>query len=133
MKRADPISLCPNVFHKVEKALMYMELHQTVRTQKGFRIQFYIRNETLRLFCYGISGPSKYGCLNFWTVQTVSSLWRGWYVSTHEILFRQFIIEILICLYFKKFHRPSNAFERNDPIVWPNFKFSNFEFQIKSL
>ena len=72
MKTANPISLCPNVFHKVEKVLMYqkvekvlMELRQTIRTQNGFCIHFYIRNKTLWLFCYGISGPNKYGCLNF--------------------------------------------------------------------
>ena len=35
MKTVDPISLCPNVFHKVEIFLMYMELHQTIKTQKG--------------------------------------------------------------------------------------------------
>ena len=35
MKTMDSISLCPNVFHKVEIFLMYMELHQTIKTQKG--------------------------------------------------------------------------------------------------
>ena len=29
---------------------------------------FQMRNDTLLLFCYGISGYSKYGCLNFWIV-----------------------------------------------------------------
>ena len=35
MKTVDPIRVCPNVFHKVEIFLMYMELNQTIKTQKS--------------------------------------------------------------------------------------------------
>ena len=34
--------------------------------------QFYRRNNTLLLFCYDIFGSSKYGYLNFLTVETVA-------------------------------------------------------------
>ena len=35
MKTVDSVSLCPNVFHKVEIFLMYMELNETIKTQKA--------------------------------------------------------------------------------------------------
>ena len=34
MKAADSVGLCCNVFHKVELVLMYMDLNETIKTQK---------------------------------------------------------------------------------------------------
>ena len=39
--------------------------------------------EMIHCFCFG---PNKYGCLSFWTLQKVSSLWYGVYASPNEIL-----------------------------------------------
>ena len=61
---------------------------------------FQMRNDTLLLFCYGISGYSKYGCLNFWIIQILSSLLNSLCASsTHWILFVEFIFRIFICVY----------------------------------
>ena len=67
-------------------------------------IQFYLRNDKLLLFCYGICGRSKYGCLNFCIVQTISSFWDGLYASTYAILFCEFFSVFLTCVCFKSFH-----------------------------
>ena len=45
-----------------------------------------MRHETYLLFCYGMTGPSKYGFL----IQSVSPLLSGLYVLTHELFFRKF-------------------------------------------
>ena len=39
INRVDPISLCPNVFHKVKIVLMCMELNETIKTR--CRLSFY--------------------------------------------------------------------------------------------
>ena len=36
MKTVDSVSLCPNFFEKVEIILRYMELNETIKTQKVF-------------------------------------------------------------------------------------------------
>ena len=43
MKTVDPVSLCPNVFRKVEIVLMYMELNETIKTRCGLSLYFPIK------------------------------------------------------------------------------------------
>ena len=43
MKTVDSVSLCPNVFHKVEIVLMYMELNETVKTRRRLSLYFPIK------------------------------------------------------------------------------------------
>ena len=71
---------------ETEIALIYMDLYQTIRTQThSCKNQFSMKNDALLLFCFGVSGPSKYGCLNLCIVQKVSSFQNGVNASTHEI------------------------------------------------
>ena len=43
MKTLDSVSLCPNVFHKVEIVLMYMELNETIKKRPGLSLYFPIK------------------------------------------------------------------------------------------
>ena len=74
-----------------------------------------MRNDKLLLFCYGISGPSKYECLRFCMIQTVTSFCDGLYASTYAIFFCQFVFRISMCVCFKSFH--SLSFEKIGFIV----------------
>ena len=43
MKTVDSVSLCPNVFHKVEIVLMYMELNEAIKIRPGLSLYFPIK------------------------------------------------------------------------------------------
>ena len=43
MKTVDSVSLSPNVFHKGQIVVMYMDLHETMKTQKGSFIQTIVK------------------------------------------------------------------------------------------
>ena len=60
-------------------------------------------NDKLLLFCYGICGPSKYGCLSFCIIPTIISFWDGLYASTYGILFCEIFSVFLRCVSFESF------------------------------
>ena len=52
MKIVDPISLCPNVFHKIETVLMYIALHQTIETRRGSCMQTIVHEKRDTAFVF---------------------------------------------------------------------------------